>query len=185
MKCITYKRARCDSHEELAKALTRQEQALREYIDEHNVEVTAEFTDESLLSAGDQGRPGLRAALKYCKRGKPNALLVVSCDRISRDLNELLGLQRELSALGVRIIYVQGEAKPLVASDDDPVAVLPFTSNEIGAILSALNQRLNEFDRRSSRTMDDHVRNITGEQAAIIEDVRSRFYDALPTRSFE
>ena len=66
------------------------------------VEVAKVFTDKA--SGKDTHRPQLQAALEYLREG--DTLVVHALDRLARNLEDLLGLVRKLTARGVTVEFV-------------------------------------------------------------------------------
>ncbi len=93
--------------------MSKQEQVCRQSATRHNIDIKHAFTDK-----GDSGvtikRPGLSAAMDWCKHNKNGVLLVASIDRLTRssahlfELNKLLGKSNtELIAVGT-----EGDGNP-------------------------------------------------------------------------
>jgi DNA invertase Pin-like site-specific DNA recombinase len=63
--------------------------------------LVATFTD--LAVASGSTRPGLQAALDYLEKNQVNALVVYSCDRLTRKITELSALVEQLKSRGVTV----------------------------------------------------------------------------------
>ena len=75
---------------------------------------------EDHVSGKDVNRPGLQAAIDYCRDG--DTLVFHSMDRASRNLADLLKLVKDLTARGVSVEFVKENL--IFTGDDSPMAKL-------------------------------------------------------------
>ena len=76
------------------------------------------FTDYA--SGKDTARPQLQAALKHLRKG--DTLIVHSMDRLARNLDDLRGMVKELTARGVAVQFVKESLT--FTGEDSPMATL-------------------------------------------------------------
>lgn len=77
------------------------------------VECDRTFTDK--CSGKDTNRPQLQAALKYLREG--DTLVVHSMDRLSRNLHDLSGLVKDLTAQGITVRF-ESQGLTFTGNDD-------------------------------------------------------------------
>jgi|SRR3989344_440686 len=87
--------------------VTKQEEVCRDYCKENNLNIVGIFSDAN-VSAVDMERKGLRDAISYCEKhkGRVDAVIVTSMDRISRSYDSFVALMRCFSGYGVDITSV-------------------------------------------------------------------------------
>jgi DNA invertase Pin-like site-specific DNA recombinase len=75
---------------------------------------------EDHASGKDTNRPGLQAAIEFCREG--DTLVIHSMDRASRNLSDLLKLVQDLNAKGISVEFVKENLT--FSGDDKPMAKL-------------------------------------------------------------
>ena len=67
------------------------------------------FIDEGISGTGENARPGLQSLMDQCREGKIQLILTKSISRFARNTTACLEMVRELSALGVTIVFEKEE----------------------------------------------------------------------------
>ena len=106
-KAIIYTRVSTDEQAKNGGSLSDQEEKLRKYCDNNQVEVVAHFQDD--FSAKTFNRPEFNKLLTFLKKHKHDVdwLLVSRWDRFSRNIRESLNMITTLESLGVRIQAIE------------------------------------------------------------------------------
>lgn len=132
--------------------------------------IALDKTFEDRCSGKDTQRPQLAACLEYLREG--DTLIVHSCDRLARNLEDLQRLVRELSARGVAIRFVK-EGLIFGGQDSNPVQTLMFQM--LGAFAqferSLIRERQREgiaLARKEGRRLG-RSRALTGEQVLVLQ----------------
>ena len=108
----TTNNSQCDNDRDL-----HQLQMCGEYAQEHGYETMAEVPQIG-PSAGDRSSepPNLTRLHTMAQAGEFDILVAPSPDRLSRNLDELLIIEKKLADCGIQVKYVPGECSPHVAS---------------------------------------------------------------------
>ncbi len=115
MNAIIYARVSTQGQAEKGIAIPDQLQKSRQFADESNMQVVAEFTD--VESGGTHDRDGFNELELMLARGKADVVIVHESSRLSRNLWEKGLLYEQLKLMGVRLFYSEtGEEVDL--SDD-------------------------------------------------------------------
>ena len=109
--------SKAEQGERMSAALQRR--AIERYADSQGQSVSEWFTDAKPGSTPITKRPGLRQAVEALRKG--DWLLVYRLDRLYRDTERWLVLERTVTKIGARIISTQGEGTNGF-DDDDPDA---------------------------------------------------------------
>ncbi len=106
-KAIIYTRVSTDEQAKNGGSLSDQEEKLRKYCDNNQVEVVAHFQDD--FSAKTFNRPEFNKLLTFLKKHKHDIdwLLVSRWDRFSRNIRESLNMITTLESLGARIQAIE------------------------------------------------------------------------------
>lgn len=82
--------------------------------------IAVDKTFEDKLSGKDRNRPQLDLAMQFCREG--DTLIVHSMDRLARNLSDLLGIVREMTAKGIAVQFVKENLR--FTGNDTPTATL-------------------------------------------------------------
>jgi DNA invertase Pin-like site-specific DNA recombinase len=145
-RAILYARFSPRKNSQDCDSIDRQLVVMREYCDEHGIEVMGEFSDEA-LSGADYDRPGLWDSVAALKRGW--ILIVRDYQRLARDATLAMVIEQKIKQRGCSLMAT--ENGDLVTRDEDPSTKMMRT------IMHAFA----EFDRavRNARTRAGMLRN--------------------------
>jgi DNA invertase Pin-like site-specific DNA recombinase len=116
MRAIIYLRVSTDDQ---SLGIEAQRTACLEYCLKNGIQVLGEFVDEDLSGGLDiNKRPGLIGAENHLKKG--DLLLVQKRDRISRDVGNIINLEKKLNKKGCKLI----SAKEEVSNGTDTNSIL-------------------------------------------------------------
>ena len=119
MTVIAYIRhSKAEQGEKMSPALQRR--AIEQFAATKDQTVGQWFSDSKPGSTPITKRPGLRQAVEALHKG--DTLLVYRLDRLYRDTEKWLGLERTVTKIGARIVSTQGEGTNGFNNDDDPDA---------------------------------------------------------------
>jgi len=85
-------------------SISTQLEACRKYAQEHGYVVTREFSEDHTGTELD--RPALTKLRKLLQDGGAGVMIVYDIDRLTRNAQSQMHLERELAELGVQIEYV-------------------------------------------------------------------------------
>lgn len=106
IQCVIYCRTACVPQEGLDIEAQKQEQFCRDYAAAYGNEVVEVFCDSG-VSGLSENRSGFNAMLDFLgQQQKPFAVLIASRDRLARDLDLLLALEKKLSDLCAPLVSV-------------------------------------------------------------------------------
>ena len=97
-----------------------QKRAIEQYAATQGQTVDQWYSDSKPGSTPITKRPGLRQAVEALRAG--DTLLVYRLDRLYRDTEKWLGLERTVTKIGAKIVSTQGEGTNGFGDDDDPDA---------------------------------------------------------------
>ena len=87
----------------------------RAYAEREGFEVVATYADKARSGASLIGRDQIMQMLTDAQAGKFDVIIVEALDRLSRDMEDLAGIHKRMSFLGIRILAVhEGEASTLM-----------------------------------------------------------------------
>ena len=110
-------------------SLDVQEQMLKEYAEQHDMDVVAVFVEKG-KSAKSLNRPQLQACLQGVKAGKFDVLLVLESDRLTRSVPDLYVLMETLHAGGCQLIPILEPAVDFETSDGIFTQTIRATVNQ-------------------------------------------------------
>ena len=90
------------------KSVEDQTTLCRQYADQQGFKVVGLYDDKAISGASIHNRPGLRLMLHDMEAGRFDAIIVEELDRLSRDMEDLAGLYKKMTFLGVKIMAVHG-----------------------------------------------------------------------------
>ena len=117
MRAILYARVSTDRQAERY-GLEVQRQMLRKRAAERGYDVVGDGSEDIFVddeSGGTLDRPGWRRVEEVAERGLADVLIILDPDRLSRDLTNMLLVERRMQALGLRLEFLTQEfdASPL------------------------------------------------------------------------
>ena len=87
----------------------------RAYADREGYQVVATYDDKAKSGASMFGRDGLQQLLADASNEKFDVIIVEALDRLARDMEDLAGLHKRMSFLGIKIMAVhEGEANTVI-----------------------------------------------------------------------
>ena len=87
----------------------------RAYADREGYQVVAAYEDKAKSGASMFGRYGLQQLLADASNQKFDVIIVEALDRLARDMEDLAGMHKRMSFLGIKIIAVhEGEANTVI-----------------------------------------------------------------------
>jgi len=75
----------------------------RRYCEREQIEITETFEDRSISGASLMNRPQVQRLFERCRARRFDVVVVEAFDRLSRDMEDLAGLYKRLSFIGVEI----------------------------------------------------------------------------------
>lgn len=102
MRCAIYARFSSDLQD--ARSITDQVALARQRAEREGWTVVEVYSDAAISGAGMHNRPGLLDMMVAAKARQFDIVLVESLDRLSRDLEDIAGLHKRLSAWDVKIV---------------------------------------------------------------------------------
>lgn len=115
---VIYSRVSTKNQAEEGTSLTSQAEACRHYADEHGYVVLESISDD--VSGATLERKGIQRVREMARDGILGAVICYTIDRLSRDLGDVLTLDKELERLGVGLHFVLDER------EDTPQGTLFF-----------------------------------------------------------
>jgi site-specific DNA recombinase len=105
MNTVIYCRVATADQAQCGYSLTAQEKVCREYAKQKGYKVNKIFIDSG-ASGIDMNRIGLRKLITYTmkNKGKLSALIVANCDRLARNLCDLLELYKCFNSLNIKVL---------------------------------------------------------------------------------
>lgn len=105
-----------------AKSVTRQVEQARAFAEQRGWTVAPEhiFTDDA-ISGASFDRPGLRAMMAACRQSPRlfDVIVMMSVDRLGREMSETMRLQVQIIRAGVRVFFYQSGAELLLNTATD------------------------------------------------------------------
>lgn len=87
----------------------------RAYAEREGFEVVATYADKARSGASLIGRDQIMQMLADAQAGKFDAIIVEALDRLSRDMEDLAGIHKRMSFLGIQLLAVhEGAANTLM-----------------------------------------------------------------------
>jgi site-specific DNA recombinase len=96
--------ARFSSDLQDIRSIADQIEAARDHVRRQGWQIVAEFSDAAISGSSLHNRPGLLDLMVAAQARQFDAVLTESIDRLSRDLEDIAGLYKRLSYVGVKII---------------------------------------------------------------------------------
>lgn len=105
-RAATYARFSTDLQNE--KSADDQTDLCRAFARHNGFQIVATYKDEAKSGASLHGRDGILDLLADAKAGIFDAVIVEALDRLSRDMEDMAGIHKRLSFMGIEIIEVHG-----------------------------------------------------------------------------
>ena len=115
MKAAAYARYSTDKQQK--NSIEYQLAEIRKYCVEHDITITATFTDEA-ESGTNMHRPGFQAMVAAARRGEFDAVVIYDVTRGSRDVGDWFQFRKQMMLLGVKVISATQSLGDLTNSND-------------------------------------------------------------------
>ena len=106
MRCAIYARVSTE-HDSQKESIVNQVSYFKRFIEERNWTMVDIYSDEGVSGTSIKKRAELQRLLKDARLKKFDCVLFKSVSRFARDLKDGIDMKRELSNLGIRLIFVQ------------------------------------------------------------------------------
>lgn len=106
MRCAIYARVSTE-HDSQKESIINQVSFFKRYIEERSWSIVDVYSDEGVSGTSIKKRAELKRLLKDARLKKFDCVLFKSVSRFARDLKDGIDMKRELSQLGIRLIFVQ------------------------------------------------------------------------------
>ena len=140
--------------------------------------VVATYADKAMSGASMHGRNGLRQMVQAAQAGAFNVIIVEHMDRLSRDMEDMAGMYKRLSFMGIKIVEVHGgEATTLTVGMRAMFAQM-FREENVhkvrrgmtGLIKQGLSAGGKAYGYRPVKKFDQHGEPIRGELEIVPEE---------------
>lgn len=101
MKAAAY--ARYSTEHQTENSIAYQMNAIQEYCNKNNINLTAFYSDEA-LSGTNTNRPGFQNMIAAAERHEFDAVVIYDISRGSRDVGDWFNFRKEMTRLGIKII---------------------------------------------------------------------------------
>ncbi|MED4039402.1 recombinase family protein [Niallia taxi] len=106
MRCVIYARVSTE-HDSQKESIVNQVSFFKRYIEDKGWDMVDIYSDEGVSGTSIKKRVELQRLLKDARLKKFDCVLFKSVSRFARDLKDGIDMKRELSNLGIRLIFVQ------------------------------------------------------------------------------
>lgn len=123
-KVAAYCRVSTDSDEQMESLEAQKEHYMQVITSREDWDFAGIFYDEGVSGTGTEGRDGFKHLVQECRRGHVQLVITKSISRFSRNTSDLLQTVRELSRLGVGVLFERENINTLEMEGEFMLSIL-------------------------------------------------------------